>query len=146
MTKQERHRAIKLIIVSKEVRTQEELAAELHKRGVRVTQATLSRDLAELGVSRLHTENGLKYVIAQNGSQAAMRNLAGFEILRVESNDTMVVIKTLAGHAHAVGAYLDGVDNKDILGTIAGDDTILVIPSAQSKTKTVQKYIQQLLA
>ena len=146
MTKQERHRAIKQIILTTEVRTQEELAADLYKRGVKVTQATLSRDLAELGVSRLHTENGLKYTLSQNSTTAALRNLAGFEILRVEANDTIVLVKTLAGHAHAVGAYLDGMDNKDILGTIAGDDTILVIPSAQSKTKNVQKYIQQLLA
>ncbi len=145
MTKQERHRFIRQIIHAEDVHTQEELCDALRKRGVRVTQATLSRDLAELGVSRVRTENGTKYTIPQTAQPMALRSFAGFEILKIDSNETLVIIRTLAGHAHAVGAYLDGIEHKNILGTIAGDDTVIVIPSSQSVTKGVEKFIYQLL-
>jgi len=146
MTKHERQRAIKQIISTNEVRTQEELCSALHKQGVRVTQATLSRDLAELSVSRVRSGTGMKYVIPQGGSTEALRHLTGFEILKIEANETLVIVRTISGHAHAVGAYLDTIENENILGTIAGDDTIIVIPSSQKKTKTVKDFIQQLLA
>ena len=146
MTKSERHRAIRQIIGSTEVRTHDELNEALHKRGVRVTQATLSRDLTELGVSRVHTEHGVKYTIPQSATPAALRNFAGFEILHIEANESLVLIRTLAGHAHAVGGYLDSTQNTDILGTIAGDDTVLVVPVSKTKTKQVKKFIQQLLS
>ena len=145
MTKNERHLAIKQIILSRKVRTQEELVAALKKKKLDVTQATLSRDLAELGVSRVHTNAGFHYALPPNVSGDVLRNMVGAEIMSVTANETLVVVRTLIGHAHGVGVYLDGLNSADILGTIAGDDTVLVVPASHKKTAAIVKMIEETL-
>jgi transcriptional regulator of arginine metabolism len=141
-SKNHRHSIIKQLILTRHVRTQEELADALERRKIEVTQATLSRDLAELGVSRVHTNAGFHYALPQGGTVELLRELVSAQILSVESNETLVVVRTLIGHAHAVGVYLDGLGDKDILGTIAGDDTVMIIPSSIKKTKLVAERIR----
>ena len=145
MTKSGRHLAIKQIILSRKVRTQEELCDALNKRKLRVTQATLSRDLAELGVSRVHTAAGFHYALPHTASVDVLKSMVGAEILGVTANETLVVVRTLIGHAHGVGVYLDGLNSPDILGTIAGDDTVIVVPASHKKTAAVVKYIEETL-
>lgn len=145
MTKSKRHLAIKQVILTRKVRTQEELVAALKKRGEDVTQATLSRDLAELGVSRVHSNAGFHYALPHTASVDVLRNMIGAEILSVVANESLIVIRTLTGHAHAVGVYVDGLNSEDVLGTIAGDDTVLVIPSSSKKISRVVKFIEEML-
>ena len=146
MTKNKRHLAIKQVILTRKVRTQEELVAALKKRGEDVTQATLSRDLAELGVSRVHSNAGFHYALPHTASVDVLRNMIGAEILSVVANESLIVIRTLTGHAHAVGVYIDGLSSEDVLGTIAGDDTVLVIPSSLKKISRVVKFIEEMLS
>ncbi len=141
-----RQSVIKQLILTRHMRTQEELAAALQRRKIHVTQATLSRDLADLGVSRVHTTAGFHYALPPAGTAETLRELVGTQILTVEANETLVVVRTLTGHAHAVGVYLDGLGHPDILGTIAGDDTVMVIPTTVKKTHAVAEHIRNSIA
>lgn len=145
MPKQSRHYAIKEIINSKAVANQDELRHELKKRGFDVTQATLSRDLKELGIGRIATANGARYVLPQESEVQILRPVVGAEIVSIQSNESVIVVRTLPGCANVVGEFLDALKNSDIIGTIAGDNTLLVIPVSQSKTKQLEKFLKEKL-
>ena len=99
MNKAKRHFAIKEIILSKAIPSQEELCVDLKKRGFDVTQATLSRDLKELGVDRVHSEDGMRYVLSTEGEERKIKSLIGFEITSINANEAMIVIRTLPGRS-----------------------------------------------
>ncbi|MDD4192131.1 MAG: ArgR family transcriptional regulator [Mangrovibacterium sp.] len=127
----QRQLAIRKIIGSKAVHSQEELLTDLHNQGFALTQATLSRDLKTLEVARVPDgKNGYRYQI-QEGVHTAPRMggtnfLAdGFRDIRFSGN--LAVIRTRPGYASSIAAVLDGADPYEILGTIAGDDTILLV-------------------
>ncbi|MEW6060857.1 MAG: arginine repressor [Bacteroidota bacterium] len=145
MNKPQRHFAIKEILQSQVVSSQEELASLLKKRGFTVTQATLSRDLAELGVVRIHTEQGLRYTINEHREEMKVTPLIGREVTAVEHNEVLVVIRTLPGRAPGVASYLDSLHSPMILGTVAGDDTVFVTPVSTKKINAVEKFIKELL-
>lgn len=137
--------AIREIIMQKTVTSQEDLAAELTKRGFVATQATLSRDLQELNVARVHSMNGIRYILPQDAEERNIKTFVGYEIMHIDANETNVIIRTLPGHAGGVASYLDNLKSPNILGTIAGDDTIMVIPSTTKKTQAVLKYIKSMM-
>jgi len=145
MTKQARQFAIKGIIGTIPVSSQGELRLELRKRGFRVTQATLSRDLTELGVGRVASGNGARYLLQPASEVQILRPLVGAEVLSIDSNESVIVVHTLPGCANAVGEFLDSLNNRDIIGTIAGDNTLLVIPNSQRKTKQVMRFLKDKL-
>jgi transcriptional regulator of arginine metabolism len=145
MTKQARQYAIKEIINSKAISNQDELRLELKKRGFDVTQATLSRDLKELGVGRVATSDGAKYVLPKESEVQILRPVVGAEVVSITSNENMIVVKTLPGCANVVGEFIDVLKNPDIIGTIAGDNTLLVIPKSQAKTKQLEQLLKQKL-
>ncbi len=145
MNKHSRHFTIKEIINSKAVPNQDELRLELKRRGHDVTQATLSRDLKELGVGRISTSDGAKYVMPQESEVKILRPVVGAEVVSIQSNESMIVIKTLPGCANVVGEFLDVLKSPDIIGTIAGDNTLLVIPKSQSKTKQLETLLKEKL-
>ncbi len=145
MNKAQRHYVIKEIIQNQSVSSQEELAVLLKKRGFDVTQATLSRDLAELGVSRIHTEKGMQYTINGHHEEAKITPLVTREVSSVEHNEVLIVIRTLPGRAQGVASYLDSLRNPMILGTVAGDDTVFVTPASVKKIASIEKYIKELL-
>lgn len=139
MNKAKRHLAIREIIQSKLVPSQEELCLNLKKRGFETTQATLSRDLKELGVIRIHSEDGLRYALSAESEERKMKSLIGFEVTSIDANETMIVIRTLPGRAPGVASFLDSLHNPHLLGTVAGDDTVVVLPSTIRKiTSTLQ--------
>ena len=140
-----RHFIIREIITQKTITSQEDLAAELVKRGLDVTQATLSRDLQELNVARVHSMDGIRYLLPHDTEERQIKTLVGYEIITIDANETNVIIRTLPGRAGGVASYLDSLRNPNILGTIAGDDTIMVIPSTTKKTQTILKYIKSLM-
>ena len=123
---------IQEIIRTNKVRSQEELAALLAARGVRTTQATLSRDLRKLQITKYHDPEGGHYYVLP-GSDRPVQNillsdsLAGDSIVSVAFSGQMGVIKTLPGCANMVGALVDEHDHPSLMGTIAGENTLLLL-------------------
>ena len=140
-TKNARHRRIVELVTQHEVRSQTELAELLARTGVRVTQATLSRDLLELDAVKIRTQSGaLVYAVPAEGgdrrpappseSAAATHRLGRMlsELLAsVEASANMVVLRTPPGAAQFLASSFDRAELPDLLGTVAGDDTVLLI-------------------
>src|SRR5437867_7162632 len=145
MVKHARQFAIRELIVSKPISSQDELRVELKKRGFGVTQATLSRDLKELGVGRVASAEGVHYVLQPVGEAQILRPLVGAQVLSISANESMIVVKTLPGSASVVGEYIDTLHDGIIIGTIAGDNTLLVIPESQKKTSQVLQILKEKL-
>ncbi|MCP5062298.1 MAG: arginine repressor [Ignavibacteriae bacterium] len=133
-----RQNKIKRILTDRIISNQEQILKLLKNEGVTVTQATLSRDFADLGVIRTFTELGVQYLLSSTDYGKEISKLIGLEILNVTYNDNLIVIRTLAGRAQGVAHYIDRLNKDEILGTIGGDDTVLVIPD---QVKNLQKII-----
>ncbi len=142
MNKQARHFAIKEIISTREIRSQEELRLELRKRGIDVTQATLSRDLRDLGVGRGIVDQGLKYLMQPEAEVKILRPVVGAEVLSIGANESTIVIRTLPGCANSVGEYVDVQNHPGIIGTLAGDNAVLVIPASQKSVNDIVQYLK----
>lgn len=132
MQKISRLLAIEKIISSEIISSQEELLKRLKGEGISCTQATLSRNLRQLGVLRIpNGTGGYKYSLSGQGIQSPV-TLATFNIISAIKSiiDTkgMVMIKTIPGYANSVAVFIDNADRYEIAGTIAGDDTLLIIP------------------
>lgn len=140
--KAERQLAIKEIITKKQIASQEELAKELLRKGFEVNQATLSRDLKELGIAKIITADGVWYELQSDNEAQRLKMLLSYEIESIQSNDCMVIIKTLRGRASGVAEILDQLELPDILGTIAGDDTIFIAPTSSKKIPAIIKRIK----
>ncbi|HUI09810.1 MAG TPA: arginine repressor [Bacteroidota bacterium] len=142
MTKQARQYAIREIIATKTIGSQDTLRLELRKRGCDVTQATLSRDMKELGVSRVAGSGGGHYALQAPDEVRALRPLVNAEILSIDANESMIVVRTLPGCASTVGEFIDVQRHPDVIGTVAGDNTLLIIPGSQKKTHTVLQFLK----
>lgn len=130
-SKSERHRLITSVVGRKRVGTQLELIAALEEAGCRVTQATVSRDLRELGLEKTHDPLGRpRYVLPDarrtDPHEALARVLAEFG-RRVSAAQNIVVVHSELGSAPAIGRALDRLEHPLIVGTLAGDDTCLVV-------------------
>ncbi len=150
--KTRRQRVLVHLIRDETLPNQEALVRALRRRGFGVTQATLSRDLKELRIVRAPTEHGYRYVQArdeESGAPAAepggarLRSVAAEEVRSIEANEVAVVIRTLIGRAQGVAVYIDGLRLPDTLGTIAGDDTILVLPKSVRRTSKLKKDLAE---
>jgi len=133
MEKQKRLMAIKQIIMRRPIGTQEELCRELGKMGFEVTQATLSRDLRDVGVVRLTMPEGARYALHPESEDRRMAAFLGYEVEWIDANDSMIVIRTLPGRAQGVAEVLDSLHVPEILGTLAGDNTIFITPRSTRK-------------
>jgi transcriptional regulator of arginine metabolism len=145
MSKQTRHFAIKELVSTRELVNQNQLQRELKKVGFSVTQATLSRDLQELGVGRAPSAGKRVYVLQPAAELQGLRPLVGAEVVSISANETLVVIHTLPGCANTVGEFIDVLKNGDIIGTVAGDNTLLVIPQSNRKTAQLVQFLKQKL-
>ena len=145
MPKKGRQFAIKEIIGNKAIASQDELRHELRRRGFDVTQATLSRDLKALGVGRVAFGDSMKYVLQPAAEAQILKPLVGAQVTAVTANECMVVIHTLPGSANVIGEFLDTMPNSDVIGTIAGDNTLLVIPRSMKRTEHVMKFLKEKL-
>lgn len=129
MSRSLRHSLIKRFVQEHTIGSQEELVGLLNDEGIECTQATLSRDLRDLGVVRKNTSDGPIYLLdSSTDYMDALRRVVGMEILGVRHNGSLIVIRTLSGRAEGVAAYLDRNGDQKILGTVAGDDTVFVAP------------------
>ncbi|MCT4632728.1 MAG: arginine repressor [Firmicutes bacterium] len=143
--KYSRHSKILDIIENYEVETQEELSYFLKNAGFNVTQATVSRDIKELRLIKVLTKDGkYKYsTIKQQESGISDRFIKLFKdsVLSIDSSGNIIVIKTLIGAGNAACAAIDAIDSKDIIGTIAGDDTIfLLVKEGLDIKEVIEKF------
>ena len=141
--KRERQTAILETIDSQPVMSQEDLRKLLLRRGWDVTQATLSRDLRELRIARVPTADGARYAVTDGTieeSRAALDTLLPQLFMRIDGVSEMAVLRTIPGGAQPIASALDGEGWPDILGTVGGDDTILIIcRSVQGRERTVRR-------
>jgi transcriptional regulator of arginine metabolism len=145
--KRERHDTILEIIGSRAVSSQEDLRKLLLQRGWDVTQATLSRDLRELRLARVPTPEGARYAVTDGNieeSRAALDTLLPQLFLRVDGVSEMLVLRTVPGGAQPIAAALDGEAWSDLLGTVGGDDTILIICRSVAARERVQRRLKNL--
>jgi transcriptional regulator of arginine metabolism len=148
-----RERAILEIIASHPVGTQDELARELARRGVAVTQATVSRDVKRLGLVKVaRADGGYRYAVngVTGGSHASadehLRSAFRDFVTGLDSGEAFFVVKTLPGRANAVGIAIDEARRPEVAGTIAGDDTILVLVRKLSDRERSRQKFEKLLA
>ncbi len=144
-SKLNRQTKIKELLYEQDITSQEQLVSLLAEHGIEVTQATLSRDFAELGVIRHTTDGGMRYVLHADETSSKVSKLFGYEIVSVDHNESLIVIRTLAGRAQGVAYYIDRLNKPEILGTVAGDDTVLVIPDSHGNIPAVVNFIKELM-
>ena len=145
--KRERQYAIRDLIESRPVESQEELRKLLRQRGWDVTQSTLSRDLREMRVGRMPTpDGGVRYAIVEAGESAhsPIENLLPQLFTAMDGVGELVVLHTLPGGAQAVGRSIDAEEWSEVLGTIAGDDTILLICRSGAAREKVMRRLGHL--
>ena len=146
MTKPSRQKAIVDIVGDKPVASQEELQRALAKRGFRVGQATLSRDIHELGLVK--TGDGYappNREVSVDGALPSVSRLAREFVLDVRPAQNLVVVKTAVGSAQPVAAALDGEQWPEVVGTIAGDDAILIVTPDKKAARKLEQRIRGLL-
>ena len=147
--KSARHNLILEIIETMDIETQEELAEELKRRGVRVTQATVSRDIKELRLLKVLSENGgYKYATverAEKGMNDRFARILAESIVNIDSVNNLIVVTTLSASANAAGEAIDSMKWNEVLGTIAGDNTLLIIARSNEAVETVLARINGLL-
>ena len=144
-----RHNLILEIIENKDIETQEELAEELKRRNVKVTQATVSRDIKELRLLKVLAEGGrYKYATverAEKGMSDRFIRILSESILSVESAGNLIVIKTITASANAGCESIDSMKWPEVLGTIAGDNTILIIARSEAAVDTLLQKFDNLI-
>ena len=132
MTRKEgRQAAIVELVLAHEVGSQEELRQLLVERGVDVTQATLSRDIRDLGLARVSAEDGIRYVVPESQTDDDDKPLLG-KLLpqlfsRINGVGELIVLHTVRSGAQPIAEAIDQEEFEEVLGTIAGDDTILIV-------------------
>ena len=146
MSKLARHSAIRDLVSSQDVASQEDLRRRLYRRGHRVTQATLSRDIHELRLVK--TADGYKFPQGEvpDAYLPSIDRLIREFVYEVRTAQNLVVVKTSAGSAQPVSAAIDGEEWEEVVGTIGGDDTILVIApdhaTAEKLTNRIRGYFR----
>jgi transcriptional regulator of arginine metabolism len=159
-TKNARHRRIVELVTHQEVRSQSELADLLGASGLHVTQATLSRDLVELDAVKVRGQSGaLVYAVPGEGgdrrptapgesaaSTQRLSRLCNELLVSAEASDNLVVLRTPPGAAQFLASAFDKAELPDVLGTIAGDDTILVISRDHRAARTLVLQFEGLAA
>lgn len=146
--KTQRHAAILKIVRRQHVASQEQLREALHAEGFDVTQATLSRDIRELGLAKVAApDGGSHYASPPDGAPAIRPHLEQIlptMLVSLDGVGPLVVVKTPAGAAQALGLAIDGAGWSEIIGTIAGDDAVLVITRSERARRAVQTRLNEL--
>lgn len=147
-TKKQRHAKIIEIIKNENIDRQEDIAKRLNEEGYMVTQATVSRDIRDLNLIKQSTNGTVRYAVAEDLSPERTDKLIDIfnnSVVSVENAENLLVVKTLSGAAHAAASALDYMQNSVILGTIAGDDTILVILKTVNDASNLKNHILNMI-
>ena len=148
--KQLRQRAIRDLVEQRPIRTQQELAAALRERGFRITQATISRDVAELGLVKVGRGGTQAYAVplrlreADASGEERVRRLLHDMPVEIRDAGTMLVLRTLPGSAHPLAAALDRARWPEVVGSIAGDDTVFVAFPDRGSLARVRRRLEQM--
>jgi transcriptional regulator of arginine metabolism len=147
-----REKTIREIVAAGPVRTQEELARALSRRGVDVTQATVSRDVKRLGLVKLSDARGdYRYSVANGApspnpsTEENLVNAFREFVTSLENGEAFFLVKTLPGRANAVGIAIDEARRPELAGTIAGDDTVLVLVRRARDREKARRSLERLL-
>ena len=148
--KQLRHRAVRDLLEQRAIRTQQELAAALRERGFRATQATISRDVAELGLIKISREGTQAYALpprlieAESSGEDRLRKLLADLPVEIHESGLLLVMRTLPGSAHAIAAALDRARWPEVAGSVAGDDTLFVAFPDRGSLQRIRRRILRL--
>ena len=146
--KHERHAAILSLIQREEIETQEELASRLRGMGFEVTQATVSRDIKELRLVKVAgSSGGLHYAAMQSGGMNVPEKLMpvfSHAFVSADNASHLVVVKTLSGMAQALASAVDSMKLQGILGSVAGDDTVLIICKTELQAEEIVASLQKI--
>ena len=147
--KSERQNRILELVAKYEIETQEEMIERLRTEGYRVTQATVSRDLKELKLSKALTARGTYRYCVNSGrnhtGNVRLNNAMADSIVDVQYSMNNVVIKTYPGLAQAVASAVDGLNMHSILGCVAGDDTIIVVTRNEESSVEISEKLRELM-
>ena len=149
MNKGQRHMRIREIVTNNEIETQDELVDRLKQNGYNVTQATVSRDIKELHLVKVPLQDGrYKYSLPAdqrfNPLQKLQRALAD-SFVSIDGVAHFLMIKSLPGNGNAIAVLLDHLEWKEVLGTLSGDDTILIICRREEDREIIKERILDLL-
>ena len=137
-----RQEAILTLIRGKPIRNQNELLEALERSGMSLTQSTLSRELKTLGIGKAPDgRGGYRYVAGAAAGEGPLAPVAAF-VVSLESARNFIVVKTPPGNAMGVARAIDEVEWPEIMGTIAGDDTILIIGRSDADAQAVEKRLR----
>ncbi len=146
--KQGRQAAIRELVSAHEVGSQEELRQLLVERGVDVTQATLSRDIRDLGLARVSAEDGVRYVIpgsrADDEDKPLLASLLPQLFSRIGGVGELIVLHTVRSGAQPIAEAIDQEEFPEVLGTIAGDDTILIVTRSAEARQALTRLLLEL--
>lgn len=145
--KSRRHKAIIKLLEEYPISSQEELTAKLNELGFGVAQTTVCRDIKELGIARVAVAGNYRYRVSKiNDINARFARIFSDAAHSVACARNLVIIKSLAGMGSAIGVAVDGMQLPDVVGTLAGDDTLLIITkddqSATELCETFKGYIK----
>ena len=151
MKRTERLKLIRDLIKTKKITSQEELIEELSAIGYSVTQSTISRDIKQLNLVKVRNSLQEEYYALSSKYQVDPQfNIGKIKfkfkenVLSVDLSNNIIVIKTNSGEAQGVAAVIDGSNFEEILGTVAGDDTIICVANSEDNAKKILKFFQQL--
>lgn len=154
-SKTARHEAIADLILRNHIRTQDELRLRLAELGFEVTQATLSRDLDEIGAFKAHTAEGTAYALPVADGESALvsgdfesrlARVCAETLTRVSSAQNLVVAHTRPGAAHYLASAIDRGAWPEVVGSVAGDDTVLVVVTTTANADQVAATLRTLAA
>lgn len=149
MAKRARHEEILQIITTQDIGTQEELAWALNQKGFHVTQATVSRDIRELKLTKVPDEKGKAWYAApprRHSDDGKYLGILKEGFVAMDVGQNILVIKTISGMAMAVAAALEKMDFPEIIGNIAGDDTIMCVTKNGEQARKVMGKIRHALS
>ncbi|NNN01322.1 MAG: arginine repressor [Acidimicrobiaceae bacterium] len=150
MTKTQRQHRIGELIEREAISTAAQIVGKLQAEGISATQATVTRDLQELGTIKVRDEKGARRIVMATASRIApapldhLRRMMGEWVVSVESSGNLVVVRTPPGCAHVVASALDRSALESVLGSVAGDDTILVIAGERSSGAVLASEFRKL--
>ncbi|WP_018249976.1 arginine repressor [Orenia marismortui] len=148
--KSKRHIKIMELVENEDIHTQDELTTRLEEEGIEVTQATVSRDIKQLGLIKVPIEGGgYKYYLPPQPKEkvnvtSRMKRMFEDSVIDINFSENLVVINTLPGTAQAIAALLDNTTWDNVIGTIAGDDTILMVVKPKNAVESVIDKLENL--
>ena len=147
--KTRRQQAILDLVSRERLGSQEEIRSSLQGLGLEATQSTISRDIEELGLARVHDQEGFRYVVngaaPANGHRHALHRLLQEYALAMTPSGNLLVVNTPPGAAHLLAEGIDKTDLEVVAGTVAGDNTILVVARDGATGKQVQRMLRRLM-